>query len=153
MATPLKNKENDNAKRKLCGLEVSAIGFGCLGLSHGYVNQSDRKEVVRVLRDAARGAGVWPFDTALGESLKNPTLQMLAKQYGKTAAQLILRWHIQLGNIPLCKSVTPPRIRENLEIFDFRIDADDMERIATLEGDPNGAPSRTLEASLPRWQS
>jgi 2,5-diketo-D-gluconate reductase A len=57
-----------------------------------------------------------------------------------TPAQLILRWHVQLGNIPLCKSVTPSRIRENLAIFDFRIDADDMERIATLDGDPNGAP-------------
>jgi 2,5-diketo-D-gluconate reductase A len=88
---------------------------------------------------------------ALGESLKDPALQTLAKKYGKTPAQLILRWHIQLGNIPLAKSTTPSRIRENLEIFDFRIDADDMERIATLEGDPHGAPSRTMHASLPRW--
>jgi 2,5-diketo-D-gluconate reductase A len=88
---------------------------------------------------------------ALGESLKDPALQTLAKKYGKTPAQLILRWHIQLGNIVLAKSTTPSRIRENLEIFDFRIDADDMERIATLEGDPHGAPSRTMHASLPRW--
>jgi 2,5-diketo-D-gluconate reductase A len=48
---------------------------------------------------------------ARGESLKDPTLQALAKKYGKTPAQLILRWHLQLGNIPLCKSVTPSRIR------------------------------------------
>ncbi len=89
---------------------------------------------------------------AWGESLKDPTLQALAEQYGRTPAQLILRWHLQLGNIPLCKSVTPSRIRENLAIFDFRIDAEDMERIATLDGDPKGAPSRTLSAGLPRWQ-
>jgi 2,5-diketo-D-gluconate reductase A len=89
---------------------------------------------------------------ALGESLKDPTLQALAKKYGKTPAQLILRWHVQLGNIPICKSATPSRIRENLAIFDFRIDTDDMERIATLEGDPHGAPSRTMEAGLPRWR-
>jgi 2,5-diketo-D-gluconate reductase A len=90
---------------------------------------------------------------ALGESLKDPTLQALAKKYGRTPAQLILRWHVQLGNIPLCKSVTPSRIRENLAIFDFQIDAEDMQTIATLDGVPNGAPSRTNEASLPRWQA
>lgn len=88
---------------------------------------------------------------ALGQSLTDPTLQALARKYGKTPAQLILRWHLQLGNIPLCKSVTPARIRENLAIFDFLIEADDMARIAALDGDPHGAPSRTLDASLPRW--
>ena len=90
---------------------------------------------------------------ALGESLMDPTLQALAKKYGRTPAQLILRWHVQLGNIPLCKSVTPSRIRENLAIFDFQIDAEDMQTIAMLDGVPNGAPSRTNEASLPRWQA
>jgi 2,5-diketo-D-gluconate reductase A len=90
---------------------------------------------------------------AWGESLTDPTIQTLAAKYGKTPAQLILRWHVQLGNIPLPKSVTPSRIRENLALFDFRIDADDMERIAALDGDPRGVPSRTMRASLPRWQS
>jgi 2,5-diketo-D-gluconate reductase A len=88
---------------------------------------------------------------ASGESLRDRTLQALAKKYGKTGAQLILGWHVQLGNIPLCKSATPARIRENLAIFDFRIDADDLKRIAALEGDPKGVPSRTAEAGLPRW--
>lgn len=86
-----------------------------------------------------------------GGSLKDPTLRALAEKYRKTPAQLILRWQVQLGDIPLCKSVTPSRIRENIAVFDFTIDAEDMERIATLEGDPDGAPSRTLEAHLPRW--
>lgn len=89
----------------------------------------------------------------LGESLKDPTIRALAKKYGITPGQLILRWHIQLGNIPLRKSVTPSRIRENLAIFDFRVDADDTDRIAALDGDLNGVPSRTMEAGLPRWRS
>jgi len=89
---------------------------------------------------------------ALGQSLQDPTLQALAEKYGRTPAQLVLRWHVQLGNIPLPKSVTPSRIKENIAIFDFRIEADDMDRIATLEGDPHGAPSRTMAAPLPRWQ-
>lgn len=90
---------------------------------------------------------------ALGGSLKDPTLQALAKKYGRTPAQLILRWHVQLGIVPLCKSVTPSRIRENLAIFDFQIDADDMKTIAALDGAPGGASSRTMHASLPRWTS
>lgn len=89
---------------------------------------------------------------AEGESLTDPTLQALAKKYEKTPAQLILRWHVQLGSIPLPKSVTPSRIRENIAVFDFRIDAEDMDRIAALDGDPHGARSRTRDAGLPRWQ-
>lgn len=88
---------------------------------------------------------------ALGQALQDPTLQALAEKYGRTPAQLVLRWHVQLGNIPLPGSVTPSRIRENLAIFDFRIDVEDMEMIAALEGDPDGAPSRTMGAGLPRW--
>ena len=88
---------------------------------------------------------------ALGQSLRDPTLQALAEEYGRTPAQLVLRWHVQLGNIPLPKSVTPSRIRENLAVFDFRIAADDMEEIAALDGDVHGAPSRTTGAGLPRW--
>jgi 2,5-diketo-D-gluconate reductase A len=90
---------------------------------------------------------------ASGQSLKDPALEAIARKYGVTPAQLILRWHVQLGNVPLCKSVTPSRIRENIAIFDFGIDAEDMARIATLDGDPNGAPSRTMQATLPRWPS
>ncbi len=90
---------------------------------------------------------------ALGKSLKDPTLRRLAEKYEKTPAQLILRWQIQLGNIPLCKSATPSRIRENLAIFDFQIDAEDMQSIARLDGAANGASSRTNESSLPRWQA
>src|SRR5271165_2608294 len=50
-------------KRKLGGLEISAIGFGCMGLSHGYANQPDRDEAIRVLRDAVE-QGITLFDTA-----------------------------------------------------------------------------------------
>ncbi|GAB7046816.1 aldo/keto reductase [Catenuloplanes indicus] len=89
---------------------------------------------------------------AEGESLTDPTLRALARKYETTPAQLILRWHVQLGNIPLPKSVKPARIRENIAVFDFRIDAEDMARIAALDGDPHGARSRTRGAGLPRWQ-
>lgn len=57
----------------------------------------------------------------------------IAERHGRTPAQVILRWHVQLGNVVIPKSVTPSRIRENLDVFDFELDADDLAAIATME--------------------
>jgi 2,5-diketo-D-gluconate reductase A len=89
---------------------------------------------------------------AHGKCLKDSTLIQIALKHGKTAAQVALRWHIQIGNFTLSKSVTPSRIKENLDIYDFELDAEDMNKIAKLDGDPNGAFSMTLQAGLPSWQ-
>ncbi|HLU18890.1 MAG TPA: aldo/keto reductase [Pusillimonas sp.] len=62
----------------------------------------------------------------------NPILQAIANKHGRSLAQTVLRWHIQLGNVVIPKSVTPSRIRENFNIFDFTLDADDMAQIASL---------------------
>jgi 2,5-diketo-D-gluconate reductase A len=68
-----------------------------------------------------------------GDLLKNDTLVSLAKKYGKSPAQVILRWHVQLGYMVIPKSVTPERIRSNIDIFDFELSADDMAAIAKLD--------------------
>ncbi|MGH3545776.1 MAG: aldo/keto reductase [Mycobacteriales bacterium] len=68
-----------------------------------------------------------------GALLADDTVVALAKQHGKTPAQIVLRWHIQLGNVVIPKSATPSRIAENFEIFDFTLSARDMDAIATLE--------------------
>lgn len=70
---------------------------------------------------------------ASGELISNPVLVDIGNKYGKSAAQVMIRWHVQLGNVVLPKSVTPARIRENLNVFDFELDADDLQRIAALE--------------------
>jgi 2,5-diketo-D-gluconate reductase A len=57
----------------------------------------------------------------------------IAERHGKTPAQAILRWHLQLGNIVIPKSVTPERIRENLEVFDFELDEGEMASIGTID--------------------
>lgn len=57
----------------------------------------------------------------------------LAAKHGRTPAQIILRWHIQIGTIAIPKSVTPARIRENIVIFDFSLDRQDMDAIAALD--------------------
>lgn len=71
----------------------------------------------------------------LGQGLlwEDPTLQTLANKHGRTIAQIMLRWHIQLGNMVIPKSVTPARLRENMAIFDFALDDDDMAAIAGLD--------------------
>jgi diketogulonate reductase-like aldo/keto reductase len=70
---------------------------------------------------------------AQGELLSDATIGEIAARYGKTPAQVILRWHLQLGNVVIPKSVTPERIRDNFEIFDFELDDGDMQAIERLD--------------------
>ncbi|MFC9653318.1 MULTISPECIES: aldo/keto reductase [unclassified Streptomyces] len=62
-----------------------------------------------------------------------PTVVAVAHKHGRTPAQVVLRWHIQLGNVVIPKSVTPSRIRENLDVFGFELDADDLAAFAALD--------------------
>ena len=59
-------------------------------------------------------------------------LSSLAEKYGKTVAQIALRWHLQRGCLPIPKSVTPERIRQNLDVFDFELDEEDMQQIMNM---------------------
>ena len=59
----------------------------------------------------------------------------MRKKHGKTPAQVILRWNVQQGVIVIPKSVHKERMKENLDIWDFMLDSDDMEKIATLDKD------------------
>jgi 2,5-diketo-D-gluconate reductase A len=70
---------------------------------------------------------------AQGKVLDDPTLVEIAGRYGKSVAQVVLRWHIQHGMIVFPKSVTPERIRENIAIFDFELEPDDVETIDALD--------------------
>jgi 2,5-diketo-D-gluconate reductase A len=75
--------------------------------------------------------------------LENPHILDVARRKARTPGQVVLRWHIQLGNVVIPKSVNPDRIRENIEIFDFELDESDMQAIAQvrtgrrLGADPN----------------
>jgi 2,5-diketo-D-gluconate reductase A len=70
---------------------------------------------------------------AQGKVLHEPVLGSIADKLGKSPAQVVLRWHIQRGNIVFPKSVTPARINENFALFDFQLEADDVERIDALD--------------------
>ncbi|WP_407685671.1 aldo/keto reductase [Mycobacterium sp. HUMS_1102779] len=80
-----------------------------------------------------------------GELLRNPTVVAVAESCGRTAAQVLIRWHIQLGNIVIPKSVNPSRIASNFDVFDFELSADQMARISSLEdGTRLGPDPRTF---------
>ncbi|MER6027727.1 aldo/keto reductase [Streptomyces sp. NPDC001851] len=65
--------------------------------------------------------------------LEVPALVAIARKHGRTPAQVVLRWHIQLGNVVIPKSVTPSRIKENIEVFDFSLDDEDLAAISALD--------------------
>ncbi|MGC5341632.1 aldo/keto reductase [Streptomyces sp. DT171] len=76
--------------------------------------------------------------------LEVPTVVAVARKHGRTPAQVVLRWHLQLGNVVIPKSVTPSRIAENIDVFDFELDADDLAAFAALdEGKRTGADPAT----------
>jgi 2,5-diketo-D-gluconate reductase A len=68
-----------------------------------------------------------------GLELDDPAIVEIAEAHGKTPAQAIIRWHLQLGNVVIPKSVTPERIRENFEVFDFELSSEQMDAIAALD--------------------
>jgi diketogulonate reductase-like aldo/keto reductase len=79
--------------------------------------------------------------------LDEPVLARIGSRYGKTPAQVILRWHVQLGLVPIPKSGNVDRLRRNLEVFDFDLSDDDLAEIAALEGGSrvSGLDPRTHE--------
>lgn len=72
-----------------------------------------------------------------GQVLSNPVIKKIATSYGKSAAQIIIKWHMEQGLIAIPKSVTLARIQENFEVFDFHLTDKDIELISQLD-DPKG---------------
>ncbi|WP_381792311.1 aldo/keto reductase [Streptomyces niveus] len=67
--------------------------------------------------------------------LEIPTVLAIAHKHGRTAAQIVLRWHLQLGNVAIPKSVTPSRIKENFEVSGFELDTEDLAALTALDSD------------------
>ncbi len=105
--------------------------------------------VQKKLRDFHAANGIvteaWSPLASGGDVLTDATIVAIADQHGVTPAQAILRWHLQLGNVVIPKSVTPERIVENFDVLDFNLSADEMESIEALDaGDRTGPDPDTF---------
>ncbi|MGH3243555.1 MAG: aldo/keto reductase [Spirillospora sp.] len=97
---------------------------------HPYLQQDDlrafhREHGIRTEAWAPLGQGHGLLD--------DPALGRIARNHGRTPAQVVLRWHVQLGNVVIPKSVTPSRIAENIDVFDFELSPDDLKAIGELD--------------------
>jgi 2,5-diketo-D-gluconate reductase A len=70
---------------------------------------------------------------AQGAALKETAVTEIAAEHSRTPGQVVLRWHVQLGNVVFPKSITPERIEENIDIWDFELSEDELERISALD--------------------
>jgi 2,5-diketo-D-gluconate reductase A len=75
---------------------------------------------------------------AQGGVLDDSTIVQIAEKVGRTPAQVVLRWHIQRGDIVFPKSTTPSRIQENFALFDFELDGADVDAISALDRGEKG---------------
>jgi 2,5-diketo-D-gluconate reductase A len=75
---------------------------------------------------------------AQGWVLEDPTITQIAERVGRTPAQVVLRWHLQRGDIVFPKSVTPSRMKENFGLFDFELGSENMDAIAALDRGEDG---------------
>jgi 2,5-diketo-D-gluconate reductase A len=84
---------------------------------------------------------------AQGDLLEDGTIETVAAHHDRSPAQVILRWHLQVGNVVIPKSATPERIRENFEVFDFELSEDDMAALERLDaGERIGPDPSTFNA-------
>lgn len=82
---------------------------------------------------------------ASSELLHAPVLARISEKHGKTPGQVVLRWHVQQGLVAIPKSANPERIRENFEVFDFELDDQDFEAIATLDAGPDAGVDSDIQ--------
>jgi 2,5-diketo-D-gluconate reductase A len=78
-----------------------------------------------------------PFGGGGASLLRSPVLAAVGQRYGKTAGQVVVRWHLQNGLVVIPKSSSPTRLAENADVFDFELDADDLAQVATLDRGPD----------------
>lgn len=111
-----------------CEITPALIQVEC----HPYFPQTELKELLDKHNIALQSW--YPLGGRDNKSiLEEPIVSELAEKYGKTAAQVIMRWHVQQGNIVIPGSKTPSHIADNIDIFDFELSDEDMEAMAALD--------------------
>ena len=95
---------------------------------------TEREVMERMAEYGTRLMGWYPLGHGDAELIKEPIFARLSEKYRKSPAQIILRWHTQMGFITIPGSKNPDHIRDNLNIFDFRLTVEEMSEIAELDG-------------------
>jgi 2,5-diketo-D-gluconate reductase A len=110
-------------------------------------------ESIALMRELDVQAEAWaPFAEGRNNLFQNQVLQAIASKHGRTLGQVVLRWVVQRGLVPLAKSVRKERMAENLAIFDFELDTDDMSKIAALDTGTSSFFSHR-DPSIVKWMS
>jgi 2,5-diketo-D-gluconate reductase A len=116
---------------------------------HPYYSQPALRAVHEQLGIATQAwsplGGVYVYAAAGGEltnALADPVITGIAERYGRTPAQVVLRWHVDSGRSAIPKSVTPSRIAENLNVFDFALTGDDIAAMDALDTGVRGGPNQ-----------
>ena len=104
---------------------------------HPYLTQD---ELRRVDAEFGIAAEAWSPLGKGGELLREQTIVGIAEKYGVTPAQVVIRWHLQVGNVVIPKSVTPERIRSNFDVFGFELADDDVAAVDALNRDERLGP-------------
>ena len=125
----LSNFESDRLEEVLAAAEIksAAMQVEC----HPYYQQASLKK-----RLAPYGTVIeswYPIGHGDADLINEELFTELGKKYGKSNVQIILRWHIQEGNVVFPKTTNPAHMKENFDIFDFELTADEMERIRGLD--------------------
>lgn len=121
------NREQIGEILGLCQVEPAVLQTEV----HPYFQERDLKEFL-----AKEGIAIqawYPLGHGDKALLEEPLFSELSQKYGKTNAQIILRWHIQAGNIVIPGSKNPTHIQENFDLFDFSLTEEEMEKIAALD--------------------
>lgn len=96
---------------------------------HPYFQQTDKLEMLK-----HKGIAVECYSPlGHGEVLKDKVVEAIGKAHGKTVAQVVIRWHLQMGHIAIPRSVHAERLRENFDVFDFTLSDDEMRQMAGLD--------------------
>lgn len=128
-AIGLSNFESERLEEVLAAAEIKPQIIQVEG--HPYFQQGLLKE--RVAPYGTRMEHWFPLGHGDANLINEPIFTELGKKYGKSNVQIILRWHIQMGNIPLPRSTNPAHQKDNIDIFDFQLTADEMEKIKALD--------------------
>lgn len=124
------------SNHRICDLEA----IKALGGTIPVVNQIEltpyfqQEELLAYCKANGIAVQAWgPLGSGKNNLLQEPALLRIAQKHGKSTAQVVLRWNLQRGVTPLPKSANPARQKENVNVFDFRLDEQDMKDIAKLE--------------------